>query len=841
MAAKGFLAEIRRRKVLPTALFYAAFAWAAIEVVTTLLPVFGGRDVVVRILVIAILAGLPVAIVISWIFDLTPSGLQRTDRNEHDRIRDDSDQRGTAAPARPLSRPPPSPTTPLVARDREVAELVSLLEGDTRVVTITGPGGTGKTRVAIAVAGALQESFGSHVAYVELAAVQDPAAVVPTIAGALGVKEAETRSLAEGLATVIGDRRLLLVLDNLEQVIDAASDLARLLARCSELRLLATSRAPLRIAGEAEVALKPLGVPPEGTVSPEELATVPSVALFLDRTRRARPSFELTAGNAHAVAAICRRLDGLPLALELAAARLRTLEPDALLDRLGKALDVLTTGARDLPERQRTLRGTIDWSHSLLDDPEQRLFRRVAVFAGGWPREAVAPVCANGGPPDDAFDSLVEKHLVHPLDDPRRFGMLETIREYAGDRLDESGERGEIGRRHAFYFQRFTEAMYHDLRNGAQVASLERGDHEAANIEEALAHLHQCAAAGDAEAGSLGLRMCGDLWMHWHIRGLHIRARDWSRRFLEATRPPEPGMSTPGASRDRARALAAAAVASVTLGDPQTGIAEIEEGRAVAPPDDDEVAGNLAIMLGVAHLTTGAFEAAGAALDEAVRRLRSWEGAWELGIALTFKGITEAASGNPEAARAALDEALSLQRPIDDHEGMGASIGGLAALEAAAGNRERALELYGEALDHYHTIGDRPEEARILDALAWTTLALDRTGEARDHFTASLRAYEQVGSVRGIGIALLGLAATEAAEGRPERAVRIAAASVTFSEREGVANDYASNTSAPDYLDPARGALDPEAVARLEAEGRELSVEAAVRLALDPEPETAPA
>lgn len=832
----GLLAEVRRRRVIPTALFYAAFAWAAIEVVTTLLPVFGGRDVVVRVLVVVILAGLPVAIAVSWIFDITPSGVRRTEASGHHGDEGaGSGENEAPGPDRPLSRPPPAPATPLVGRNDDVAQLVSLLVGDARVVTITGPGGTGKTRVAIAVAGALRNSFDDGVVYVELAAVEDPTTVVPTIAGALGVKEAETRSLADGLTTVIGDRRVLLVLDNLEQVIDAAPDLATLVRRCRGLRLLATSRGPLRIGGEVEVPLKPLELPPESAVPPEEAATYPAVRLFVDRTRRARPDFELTAHNAGAVTAICRRLDGLPLALELAAARLRTLEPVALLDRLGRALDVLTTGARDLPERQRTLRATIDWSHSLLDDGERGLFRRLAIFAGGWPRDAVGPVCADGSPPDDAFDSLVEKQLVHAVDGARRFRMLETIREYAGDRLRESGEEAELGRRHAAYYQRFVQAMYRDLRTGAQVASLERGDAEAANIEEALAHLLRGADAGDPEAASLGLRMCGDLWMHWHIRGLHIRARDWSRRFLLATQHDEPRASSPGSSPERARALLTAAVASLTLGDPQSAIAEIEEGRAAAPDDDDEILGTLATALGITHLTSGALDPARVALDEADRRLRTWDGAWELGVALAFKGLVEAASGNIEESRATLNEALSLQRPIADHEGMGAAISGLAALEAATGDRERAQQLYDEAFDHFHTIGDRPEEARILDAMAWNTLALDRIGQARDLFTASLRAYEEVGSVRGIGIALLGLAATEAVDGRPERAVRIASASAMFSQREGVANDYAMDTSAPRYLDPARALLDPETVERLEAEGRELSVEAAVRLALERE------
>jgi predicted ATPase len=557
--ATSFLSELRRRKVIQTAIVYIALAWACIEVVTTLLPVYGFGETPVRIAVGLVLLGLPVAIAVSWLFDFTPSGFTR--------------DMGPPAAAEPppapvhepaIARMPPAPATPLVGRADDLAAVVGLIEADARMVTITGPGGTGKTRLAIAASTALADSFPDGMAYVELAAVADPAEVVPTIARSIGVKEAETRSLAHGLASIIGERAVLLVLDNLEQVIDAAPDLAALLGDCASLRMLCTSRGPLRVSAEVEYPLRPLALPPAGEPPPlEDLETYPAVELFLDRTRRARPGFRITAENADAVLRICRRLDGLPLALELAAARLRTLEPDGLLQRLEHALDVLTAGARDLPERQRTLRATIDWSHSLLGAEEQMLFRRLAVFAGGWTHDAVAHVCYDDADDRsiDAFESLVEKGLVRAIDGADRFGMLETIREYAAERLAESGEAETLRRRHATYYVAFAEEMNREFRGKGQLESMHRNDAESANTGEALAWLYDAGAAGDSDAVELGLRLCGELWMYWHVRGLHIRAHEWSRRFLDLA----DASVTPHA---RTRALITAAVASMTLGNP---------------------------------------------------------------------------------------------------------------------------------------------------------------------------------------------------------------------------------------------------------------------------------
>jgi predicted ATPase len=830
---KRFVAELRRRKVIHTAIAYAALAWLAIEVVTTVLPVFDARETVIRLLVAVILLGLPIAIVVSWLFDFTLGGFQR---DPGDAAAAAASATGAAAGAGGLaledgaiSRPTPAPATPLVGRAAELEAAAGLVR-EARIVTITGPGGTGKTRLAIAVAEAARQSFPDGLAWIDLAAVSDPNAVVPTMAEALGVQEAETRSLAAGLATVIGDGRVLLVLDNLEQVVAAAPELAGLVSDCPRLHLLCTSRAPLRLRAEAEFPLRPLALPPHGETPPiEELSAYPAIELFLDRTRRARPRFRLTAANAEAILDICRRLDGLPLALELAAARLRTLEPDSLRERLGQALDILTTGARDLPERQRTLRATIDWSHSLLDAPGRRLFRRLAVFSGGWPHAAVEHICSepDDGNALDTLESLVENGLVLRDDSTGRFGMLETIREYARETLTASGEDEAVRRGHAQYFGELVARLYDDFRGTAQIESMQQADRESANIEEALACFHRAAQTGDAAATVNGLGMCGDLWMYWHVRGRHLRAREWTHRFLAlAPADAEPTV--------RARALIAAAVASLMLGDIETSVAEHDEAEALAAEGDPEVRALIAVSLGVAHLTAEALEPAREWLEEAVRRSRALDGSWELGMALAFLGVLETVSGDPEAARACFQEALALQRPRGDQEGIGLSVSGLAALEAEAGRHEESLALYRDAFVAYRAIGDRPEEARVLDAYAWTALAMDRPDEARQHFAESLRTYEEVGSVRGIGLALLGLAATEAAVGRPGRAVRIAAAAATFAAQEGVASDYARDSSAPVYLDPARSELEPEELARLEAEGQALTVRAAMRYALEP-------
>ena len=349
-----------------------------------------------------------------------------------------------------LPRNLPEQVTSLVGRAAELEEIVELVRSH-RVVTVTGPGGVGKTRILVEVGRVLAPEFLDGVAFIPLADVTDPAAFLPAIAAALDVKEADERTLGDGIVALVGDRKALLLLDNLEQVVAAAPDVARLVAACPNLRIATTSRTPLRIAAEQEYPLATLALPPSSdSTTLVSFMEYPAIALFVERARATKGSFTLTPENAAAVIAVCRRLDGLPLALELAAARLRILSPEALLERLDHALNVLTAGPRDHAARQQTLRATIDWSHALLTPAEQRLFRRMAVFVGGCTIDDVEAVCAD---PDestlDELESLVDKALVQVDAQTGRLRLLQTIGEYAHERLELVAETGEVSRRHA--------------------------------------------------------------------------------------------------------------------------------------------------------------------------------------------------------------------------------------------------------------------------------------------------------------------------------------------------------------------------------------------------------
>jgi predicted ATPase len=413
----------------------------------------------------------------------------------------------------------PEPTTPLVGRAADLASLVELAH-EHRVVTITGPGGVGKTRIAVELGRLLAPEFLDGVAFIALAEVTDPAQFVPALADALHVKEAEERTLAEGVTALIGDKKALLLLDNLEQVVAAAPDVAGLVESCPGLQIVTTSRTPLRIAAEREYALDALELPPPSDpASTESLGSYPAIALFVERAKLTRGSFELTPENAGAVAAVCRRLDGLPLALELAAARLRLLAPEALLDRLDHALQVLTSGARDVPERQQTLRAAIDWSHSLLADAEQRLFRRLAVFAGGCTFADAEAVCANPGETIlDELESLVDKALVQTDGTGDRLRMLQTIGEYARERLEAAGEVSPLALGHAHRYAELAQTIRDGIEGTDQIGSLERGLAEEGNLAAALDTLLAKAKDGDVDACEVGLQMWRPMALLAHPR-----------------------------------------------------------------------------------------------------------------------------------------------------------------------------------------------------------------------------------------------------------------------------------------------------------------------------------
>ncbi len=391
----------------------------------------------------------------------------------------------------------PHPLTPLIGREKEVAAVCALLQRpEVRLLTLTGAGGIGKTRLALRVAAELNADFSDGIVFVPLAAVQDPTLVIPAIIQSLGLKETEHRSPPDLLQTALRDRQQLLVLDNFERLVQSAPQIADLLARCPQLKLLITSRAILQVQGEYEFQISPLALPErEHILAPDALTRYAAVALFLQRAQSINPDFRLSETNAAAVAEICLRLDGLPLAIELAAARIKLLSPQELLVRLENPLAVLTNGPRNLPERQQTLRNTLLWSYQLLSPWEQRLFRLLSVFVGGCTMEAAEAVSVSQIATEEAhcvldgLTSLISKSLlltVQQEGEPSRLFMLETIREYGLECLEASGEIEQVRSAHASYYLRLAEEAEQHLSGREQAHWLARLEREQSNLQAAL-------------------------------------------------------------------------------------------------------------------------------------------------------------------------------------------------------------------------------------------------------------------------------------------------------------------------------------------------------------------
>ena len=439
--------------------------------------------------------------------------------------------------------------TPFVGREREIAQTVDLIHrSDVRLLTLTGPGGIGKTRLALRLAADLKPEFASGIYFVRLSTVTDPDMVLPTIARAIEIPEIGARPIPDVLKTSLRDRQILLILDNFEQVIDAAAQLTDLIAHCPKLRVIVTSRIVLRVQGEQEFAVPPLTTPARGPgrtwhVAPlNELPTYDAIALFVQRARSVQPNFTLTDDNALAVAEICTRLDGLPLAIELAAARVKILPPSALLTRLTNRLQVLTGGARDQPERLQTMRNAIAWSYDLLDPDERLLFQSLAVFANGFTLEAAESVVDAAGMSIDTLDgiaSLVDSSLLREIDQPdgeRRFLMLSTIRQYGLEQFAASQMDAAARRRHAEWCVALAERAKPEMGHANVVVWLNRLEREHDNIRAALTWLLE---EGDVETC---LRITMTTWMFWYYRSYFKEAHSWFRRILDKT-PPAPTVS----------------------------------------------------------------------------------------------------------------------------------------------------------------------------------------------------------------------------------------------------------------------------------------------------------
>jgi non-specific serine/threonine protein kinase len=721
---------------------------------------------------------------------------------------------------RAFHKPPPVAATPLLGRESDLAEATERLARGARVLTVTGYGGTGKTRFSMELFVRLQEDYPGGAAFVSLASVTDPGEVLPTVGIALDIAEAHGRSALDALSTVIRDSRVLLVLDNLEQVLEAAGDIAELAARCPELRILATSRAPLKIGAESEFPLPPLELPAGGITEVDTLLSCPSVALFVQRARKVQPAFELSGGNAAAVSEICRRLDGLPLALELAAARVRILEPSALLQRLDHALDLLTSGDRDLPLRQRTLRTTISWSYSLLEPGEQRLLRCLSVFNEGWTFDAVEAVCYDEGESYralDELDSLVEKGLVRVVEAGVRYSLLETIRAFGAEQLHASGEVDTVRSAHARHFVGFAAGVDSDIRGRGQLGAMKRARTENLNTLAALQWLEGRTRSGDAGAVEDGLLMCGYLCWPWHIHGLHLTGRNLVDIFL-------PHAAGTAPSRGRAKSGITAAMMKGSTGDWDEALeaadGAYEDALALS---DDVIASEAALHQGYIHLSQGQMEEAGRALEESVTRSAGTDDGFLHALALSLKGMQVFLTGEAEVGWGLVQQARRIQIRIEDYEGSGLALSFLAQMTFAKGDHAGAVETFREALTAFETVGDRPEIARLHYEMGWAALAADDTQGAQSSFRAAVRTYEEVGSPRGTGLALMGLAAVEAAEGRSERAVAIAGAAQELSERAGVVIDHPMDPGVAERIEALKATIPETTLAGLVADARGLT------------------
>jgi len=565
----------------------------------------------------------------------------------------------------PGFRPLPQLPNGLIGRETVVAALRDLVGGDAvRLVTLTGPGGVGKTALALHLAAELRATFPDGVAFVPLASLADPGRILQTIADALGVGETADWPVLERLGASLRGKQLLLVLDNCEHLPDAAPALADLLGRCAPMKVLATSRAPLHIRGEREFPVSPLALPdPARLPLPAALAAVPAVALFRDRAVAVRPDFAVTPGNAAAVAEICIRLDGLPLAIELAAARIKLLTPQAILGRMGQLLPLLIGGARDLPTRQRTLRDTIVWSHELLTGAERRLLRRAAVFAGGWTFEGLEVISEAAGASSldllDGMASLVDQSMVRQDeggDGEPRFDMLQTIREFALERLRASGEDADVRDRHAAYLVGLAEVAASHLEGADQAIWLDRLAREDDNIRAALAWAYE---RKDAD---LGLRLVRALTVYWFVRGHLVEGYEQTIRF---TGLPE-SAALPILRGD---ALNAAGFLAREYGDYERAYAASRESLALSHRlNDRKRAADALANLGYVALQQGKHGDAQDLFQRSLATNRELGNRQGIADSLSFLALTAFRSRNLDGARRMNEESLALWEALDDRQ-----------------------------------------------------------------------------------------------------------------------------------------------------------------------------
>jgi predicted ATPase/DNA-binding CsgD family transcriptional regulator len=746
----------------------------------------------------------------------------------------------------------PAEPNSFVGRERDLGDL-SLLLSNVRALTLCGPGGIGKSRLATRLGWQLADEFPDGVWFVELADYGDPVHAVRRVADVLGISEEPDRPVAATLVDALGGRELLLILDTCEHVVEAIADLVRdLVAGCPLIRLVATSREPLRVRGETVWRVPPLSLPGAGRPGPVPLSAASpeaadaaalaaqheAIQLFVDRAGALRPGFALSAGNYSAIVQLCRTLDGVPLAIELAAARIRALSVEQIAARLDDRFRLLASGDRTAPPRQQTLQAAVDWSFDLLRPDEQILLRRLSVFSG-WSLDMAEQVCADDRIAVeqvlDLLAALIDKSLVALEDElagQARYHLLDTIRDYASAQLAAAGEQAEFRRRHRDYLLRLVEDVVGQafVRDAIpwpeQVTIYHRLAAEQANLRAALA-----CCVDDTEAEK-GLRLCSALRSPWVVQGDVTEGLRWFGRFL--TMPGRVPASV------RARALMLAAELAFEHQDylqarqrAATAVAMSTAYRAACP------AGALRILALVA-LRSGRVDEALAQANAAVAAAREYADEWEEGLALSAEATVLARNGQLPGAQEAFEAALSL---LTGNNGWGVAhtLYGLGGLARARGDNAAAIRHFSSALELFKQIGARTEIARSLAGIGWVCLASLDLPTAAASLSESLELCMATGQRLGIARGLEAFAALAVVQRDDVTAVRLEGASEVLREAVDPARSGSARGRLDALLSAAHQRLGPARTASLQAEGKRLSMHEAVRYALSSASAVSPA